>query len=56
MNYHQSQVLDYTKLYKYYEKVFELAIFCKEKLNFKMEFINFGGGLGVQYSIENEEH
>lgn len=41
------QVLEHSKLYKYYEKVFELAMFCKEILGLEMEFINFGGGLGI---------
>lgn len=51
----QSQVLDYEKLYRYYERVFKLAFFCKDELNFEMEFINFGGGLGVPYSLENDQ-
>jgi diaminopimelate decarboxylase len=48
------QVLEHSKLYKYYEKVFELAMFCKEILGLEIEFINFGGGLGIVYSLEND--
>lgn len=48
------QILDYKVLYNYYEKIFELALFCKETLGFHMEFINFGGGLGVVYSMDND--
>lgn len=50
----RSQVLDYQKLYNYYEKVFKLAEFCKYNLDWDLDFINFGGGLGVVYSQEND--
>lgn len=50
----RSQVLDYDKLYKYYENVFGLAIFCKETMKWELEFINFGGGLGIVYSSLND--
>lgn len=50
----RSQVLDYSKLYRYYEKVFEVALFCKETMGWEMEFVNFGGGLGVVYSSLND--
>ncbi|MGE5626665.1 MAG: hypothetical protein ACM3X7_00950 [Solirubrobacterales bacterium] len=49
------QVLDHLKLFKYYEKVFELASYCKEIMGFEMEFINFGGGLGIVYSLANDK-
>lgn len=49
------QILDHKKLYDYYEKIFELAVFCKESLGFALEFINFGGGLGIVYSLENDK-
>lgn len=51
----RSQVLDYRKLYNYYEKIFELAVFCVKDLAWEMDFINFGGGLGIVYSQENQE-
>jgi diaminopimelate decarboxylase len=51
----RSQVLDHTKLYQYYEKIFELSLFCKEAMGWEMEFINFGGGLGIVYSRADEE-
>lgn len=50
----RSQVLDYYKLYKYYENVFNLALYCKNTMNWNLEFINFGGGIGVAYSKEND--
>jgi diaminopimelate decarboxylase len=51
----RSQVLDHSKIYRYYEKIFELSLFCKEAMGWEMEFINFGGGLGIVYSSANEE-
>ncbi|WML34410.1 hypothetical protein [Clostridium sp. OS1-26] len=50
----RSQVLEHRKLYKYYEKIFDLAVYCKEKLEWDIEFINFGGGLGIVYSLVND--
>ncbi len=50
----KSQVLEHTKLFNYYEKIFETSLFCKEALGWNIEFINFGGGLGVPYSIKND--
>ena len=50
----RSQVLDHNKLCKYYEDVFELALFCKDTMNWDLEFINFGGGLGIAYSLLND--
>jgi diaminopimelate decarboxylase len=50
----RSQVLDCKKLYRYYEKIFNLAEYCKEKLEWDIEFINFGGGLGIVYSLAND--
>jgi len=47
-------VLDCSKLYRYYEKIFELSLFCKEAMGWEMEFINFGGGIGIVYSLANE--
>lgn len=46
----KSQVLDCGKLLRYYKKVFELALFCKETIGLEIEFVNFGGGLGIAYS------
>lgn len=45
----QSQILDYEIMHNYYEYVLKLALFCKEKMNFNLKFINFGGGLGISY-------
>ncbi|WP_315118187.1 hypothetical protein [uncultured Clostridium sp.] len=50
----RSQVLDHNILYGYYEKIFELSLFCKETMGWELEFINFGGGLGIVYSLLND--
>jgi diaminopimelate decarboxylase len=50
----RSQVLDHSIIYRYYEKVFEVALFCKESMGWELEFINFGGGLGIVYSSLND--
>lgn len=50
----RSQILDYSRLYQYYERIFDLSLFCKETLGWEIEFINFGGGLGIVYSLKNE--
>jgi diaminopimelate decarboxylase len=50
----RSQVLEHSKLARYYKKLFELALFCKQKIGLQIEFINFGGGLGVAYSFRND--
>lgn len=50
----RSQILDYKRLSDYYETVFKLAVFCKEKLDFNMDFIDFGGGIGIVYSEKEE--
>ena len=46
-----SQVLNHNLLYGYYEKIFKLALFCTETMGWKLEFINFGGGIGIVYSL-----
>ena len=51
----RSQVLDYKQLYRYYEKIFKLALFCKETMGWELEFINFGGGFGIVYSLLNDK-
>lgn len=50
----KSQVLDYKRLYQYYENIFKLAEYCKDNLNWDIDFINFGGGLGLVYSLTND--
>jgi diaminopimelate decarboxylase len=50
----RSQILNHNQLYRYYEKIFKLALFCKETMGWKLEFINFGGGLGIAYSLLND--
>ena len=48
------QILDHKTLYQYYEKILDLALFCKKNLGWKMEFVNLGGGLGIVYSLEKD--
>ncbi|MGL5329016.1 MAG: hypothetical protein ACRDD7_07085 [Peptostreptococcaceae bacterium] len=50
----RSQVLDHYKLFKYYETVFNLALYCKDTMKWNLKFINFGGGIGLAYSKEND--
>ena len=50
----KSQVLEHSKLHLYYRKIFELALFCKEQIGLEIEFINFGGGLGITYSSSKD--
>ncbi|WP_411679712.1 hypothetical protein [Clostridium thailandense] len=50
----RSQILEHITLYRYYEKVFELALFCKESMDWELEFVNFGGGIGIPYSVSND--
>lgn len=50
----RSQILDYKRLSDYYETVFKLAVFCKDELDFNMDFIDFGGGIGIVYSKTEE--
>ncbi|WP_300670953.1 hypothetical protein [Desulfoluna sp.] len=48
------QILDHSKLYRYYEKIVELGLFCQETLGWEMEFINLGGGIGIVYSLAHD--
>ncbi len=50
----RSQILEHITLYRYYERVFELALFCKESMGWELEFVNFGGGIGIPYSLAND--
>lgn len=50
----RSQVLNHSLLYQYYEKIFKVALFCKENMGWELEFINFGGGIGIVYSLLND--
>lgn len=51
----KSQILNYETIYNYYKDVLELAVFCTQKMGFDMEYINFGGGLGIAYSHREDE-
>ena len=37
------------------QDVLELAVFCVDEMGFDMDFVNFGGGLGVAYSQRENE-
>lgn len=50
----QSQILDHNVLHRYYERIFALTARLKEELDIKIEFINFGGGVGMVYDPEKE--
>ena len=47
-----SQVLDEGVLSRYYQNVYEAACEIGERLGVKIEFLNFGGGVGMPYSAE----
>ncbi len=50
----QSQILSYETLYRYYKKVLELSVYCQEEMGFSIEFVNFGGGVGLVYDKSKE--
>ncbi len=50
----RSQVLEHSKLARYYKKLLELALYCRDKIGLQLEFVNLGGGLGVAYSFKND--
>lgn len=50
----KSQVLDVKKLGDYYHKCFHAAKRLNGFENIKIEFINFGSGIGALYNIEKE--
>lgn len=43
----RSQVLSHASLAAMFEATFALAARCRDRLGWSMEFINFGGGLGI---------
>lgn len=45
----RSQILSKKTLLRYYKKIFDLSQFCISSLGWNLQFINFGGGLGVPY-------
>jgi diaminopimelate decarboxylase len=50
----RSQNLDYKVLGEYYRACFQLALRVKELLGCRMDYINFGGGVGVAYDLSVE--
>ena len=46
----RSQNLDAAVLARYYERCFALAQEIQRTLEFRMEYINFGGGVGIAYN------
>ena len=50
----RSQNLDCEILGQYYVNCFRLAQRVKEMLNCRMDYINFGGGVGIAYDISRE--
>lgn len=45
----KSQELDAEVLYNYYKNVLNLAVRVEETLGYKLDFINFGSGIGIPY-------
>ncbi len=50
----QSQILDADALASYYERIFNIALQLNISFGWNIEFINFGGGLGIPYSINDK--
>lgn len=50
----RSQVLDVMQLGKYYENVMGLAVRLQEFLGAPLEYINFGGGVGIAYDFSRQ--
>ncbi len=49
----KSQELNANILEQYYNKIFTLATNLKEKCNCKLDYINMGSGIGIEYSIND---
>ncbi len=47
----RSQVLDTEQLGNYYDNVMDLAVTLQKYLHTKLDYINFGGGVGMVYDI-----
>lgn len=50
-----SGVLDYKGLVKYADFVFAYVKSLQDKVNFKIDVIDFGGGIGIDYTYQNRE-
>lgn len=48
--YLRSQILNHVSLAASFEKIFKLAAHCRDTFGWDMNFINFGGGLGIPTS------
>ncbi len=51
----RSQVLDTPALARYYARVFEMSLALKRDLGWRLDYLNFGGGLGIVYSRNHDE-
>jgi len=49
-----SQIVDRVVLYNNFYNIFKIAAFCKADLGFDIKFIDFGGGFGVQHTIDEK--
>ena len=49
-----SQIVDREILYNNFYNIFKVAAFCKAELEFDIKFIDFGGGFGVQHTIDEK--
>ena len=50
----RSQELNADVLEKYYDRMFNLARRVEEALDYPLEFINLGGGIGISYSKDDD--
>lgn len=50
-----SQIIDPDILYDNFYNIFKIASFCKNDLCFKLKFIDFGGGFGIQYTEKDKK-
>jgi diaminopimelate decarboxylase len=50
-----SQITDYKEIYNNFLNIFKVAGICAEELGFKLQFIDFGGGFGIQHTQDEPE-
>lgn len=48
-----SQIVEHDTIYNNFLNIFKVALFCKEELGMDLQFIDFGGGFGIQHMPED---
>ena len=48
-----SQITNYQIIYSNFLNIFKVALFCKKELGLELDFIDFGGGFGIQYTEDD---